>query len=129
MASSLLLIDDDLFIRELYEEVLKSAGFTVETHSDGKAGLAAIEEGSHDAILLDVMMPQIDGIGILTMLFEKKLIEKKGPIILLTNLVNDPVLQQAKRLGAKAVYAKTDITPDQLVEIVNNLLKNTPDAS
>ena len=56
----ILLVEDDQFTRELYDEVLKDAGFDVTTAVNGEEGLGYIREGGYDLILLDVMMPKID---------------------------------------------------------------------
>ena len=65
MAQKILLVDDDQFIREIYEELLKKAGYEVDTAVDGKEGYEKILNGGYNLILLDVMLPFLDGIGIL----------------------------------------------------------------
>lgn len=118
MSKKILLVDDDLFIRELYEEVLKNAGYEVETARDGKEGLDKIIANKYNLILLDVMLPKLDGAGIITVLEEKNLIKKVGPIIMLTNLAHDPILKDMLKRGVHSVIIKTDINPDQfLIEV------------
>ncbi len=122
MSKKILIVDDDLFIRELYEEVLISEGYEVETASDGKDGLDKILNNSYLLILLDVMLPLVDGLGILTVLEEKGKLKETAPIILLTNLAHDPIVKEAVNKGAHTVFIKTDITPDQLLEYIKKLL-------
>lgn len=118
---TILLVDDDLYIRELYEEVLKSEGYEVDIASDGKDGYDKIVANDYDLVLLDVMLPQLDGIGILTKIQqEKKAI--RGPIVLLTNLVHDPVVKNARELGAHSIITKAELTPDQLLEKVKAII-------
>lgn len=117
---TILLIDDDLYIRELYDEVLKSEGFEVDLASDGKDGYDKIISNKYDLILLDVMLPQLDGIGILTKLKQNKTMIK-GPIVLLTNLVHDPVVKNARELGAHSIITKAELTPDQLVAKIREI--------
>jgi DNA-binding response OmpR family regulator len=118
----LLVVDDDEYIRDLYEEILKDSGFHVETAVDGKDGLDKIIDGSYDIILLDIMMPKMDGVEVLREL-SKKAKGKAEKVILLTNLAHDPVMKEALDLGAKAYLIKADMTPDQLVEKIKGYLK------
>lgn len=123
MAMTILLIDDDLYIRELYDEVLKSEGFEVDLASDGKDGYQKITENKYDLILLDVMLPQLDGIGILTKLKQDK-VAIKSPIILLTNLVHDPAVKNAVELGAHSVITKAELTPGDLVKKAKEIIES-----
>ena len=99
-------------------EVLKSEGFTVDTASDGQQALEKIQAGGYQLITLDVIMPKLDGLGILEQLKETPPTQKNGPILLLTSLANDPAVQEALKNGAKQVIIKTEITPKQFVDIV-----------
>ena len=114
----ILLVEDDQFTRELYEEVLKDAGFEVSSAVDGVEGLIKIKTGGYDLILLDVMMPKMDGLDVLRSLMNEPPKVKNGPIVLLTNLTNDPVIDTAYGLNAKGHLVKSDITPGELVEHV-----------
>lgn len=122
MAKRILIVDDDMYIRELYEEVLKDAGFDVDTAADGREGLSKMSAGGYDLILLDVMMPEIDGIGVLTEIQKNPPKQKNGPTILLTNLSHDPVIKQGISKGAASFLIKADITPDQLLEEAKKLI-------
>ena len=115
MAKKVLVVDDDLYIRELYEEVLKDEGFTVDAAVDGEEGLKKLREGGYDLVLLDVMMPKLDGLGVLDGLKKEPPKVKNGPIILLTNLGHDPIIKDALSKGAKSYLIKADLTPDQLI--------------
>ena len=112
------MVDDEQYIRELYEEVLKAEGFEVEMAADGKEALEKILAGGYSAITLDVVMPKLDGLGILTQLKELTPKQKNGPIILLTSLANDPAIKQALENGAHKVVIKTEITPKQFVDLI-----------
>lgn len=120
MTHKLLVVDDDEYIRELYEEILKDAGFAVETAVDGEQGLQKIKKGSYDLVLLDVMMPKRDGIEVLRELHTEKSATR---VILLTNLAHDPVMKEGLSLGALAYLIKADMTPDQLLAKVRSFLK------
>ena len=116
-----MIIDDDLYIRDLYEEIFKDAGFSVTSAVDGKDGLEKIRQGGYSVILLDVMMPKLDGLGVLTELRTKPALQPNGPIILLTNLAHDQVIKEAMAKGVKGYLIKADLNPDELVRKVKGL--------
>lgn len=118
-----LLVDDEQYIRELYAEVLGNAGYEVETSSDGQTGYEKILKGGYDLILLDVMLPHLDGIGILKKLKEEKPELPNGKIMLLTNLSCEPVLKEAAEFGAVTCQNKAEMNPDEFLEKVAAVLK------
>jgi|SRR3989344_1219932 len=123
--AKILLVEDDQFTRELYDEVLIGEGYDVTTAINGEEGLSKIEEGGYDLILLDVMMPKKDGLEVLRSLKDEPPKAKNGPIVLLTNLTNDPVFNSAYGLnvGVTDHLVKSDITPGDLVVKVKNYLE------
>lgn len=121
LAKKILVVDDEQYIRELYEEVLKAEGYQVDTALDGEEALQKILQGGYSAITLDVIMPKLDGLGILSKLKETPPKQKNGPIILLTSLANDPAVKQALENGAHKVIIKTDITPNQFTDIIKEV--------
>lgn len=128
MADRILVIDDDMYIRDIYEEVLKDAGYEVTIAENGAVGLEKLMEGGYNLVLLDIMMPKLDGLGVLTKLRETPPKTPNGPILLLTNLDHDPILDEAKKLGAKDHILKADILPPMLVEIVKKNLESSTTA-
>lgn len=123
MTKKILVVDDDQYIRELYEELLKDYGYSVDSATNGSEGLEKIQKNTYDLILLDIMMPKMDGIEVLKVANKEKLISKNGPIVLLTNLAHDPVIKEATSLGAAAYLIKADLTPDQMIMKVKEYLK------
>lgn len=123
MSKKILIVDDDMYLRDLYEEILKEAGFEVETAADGREGLTKLSVGGYDLTLLDVMMPHLDGLGVLSKLQEVKPTTPNGPIVLLTNLAHDPVIQEGLSKGAVAYLIKADMTPDQVLENVKKYIR------
>jgi len=118
----ILIVEDDQYIRELYEGVLTDAGYEVDTANDGQEGLVKLADSTFDLTLLDVMMPNLDGIGVLKELHAMH--EKKLPckIILLTNLAHDAVIDEALSLGAKGYLTKSELNPDEFLEQVKKNL-------
>ncbi|OGD97183.1 hypothetical protein A3A49_02245 [Candidatus Curtissbacteria bacterium RIFCSPLOWO2_01_FULL_38_11b] len=121
----ILLIEDDQFTRELYEEVIKDAGFAIDTATNGEEGLEKIRQGTYSLILLDIMMPKMDGIEVLRSLKNNPPNIKNGPIIILTNLTNDPVLNSAYGLNAKDYIVKSDITPGDLIDKIKVFIEQS----
>jgi len=117
----ILIVDDDQYIRELYVEILTDEKFDVDSAEDGIEGIDKIMKNKYDLILLDIMMPRLDGLGVLQKLHDKKYVN--GTIVLLTNLSHGPVIDEGTKLGAKGYLIKADITPDQFVEKVRSYLK------
>jgi CheY-like chemotaxis protein len=122
MAKRILFVDDDLYIRDIYEEVLKSEGYIVETAINGEEGLAKLKVGGYDLVLLDVMMPTLDGIGVLEELQKNPPQQKNGPIILLTNLGFDPLVKSTKDKGVASYIIKADLTPRDLLDKIKQTL-------
>ena len=125
MAKRILLVDDDLYIRDVYLEILQSDGFIVDTGINGEEGLAKIQQGGYDLIILDVMMPKLDGIGVLDVLQKSPPKQKNGPIILLTNLGLDPLMKTAKSKGVASYLIKADLTPQDLLATVHKFIGNS----
>lgn len=121
----ILIVEDDQFLREFYQELLSGEGFIIDVASDGEAGLAKIRNYEFDLILLDIMMPKLDGLQVLR---ELKIRGSKNPnvaIVILTNLGQDTVIKQCFELGAEGYLIKSALNPDQvLVEIRTYLQKS-----
>ncbi|MBI2021630.1 response regulator [Candidatus Daviesbacteria bacterium] len=124
----ILLIDDDKDTRDVYKEILEEAGFKLDLAENGEEGYAKILQGGYDLILLDIMMPKIDGIAILENLKKKPPQVYNGPIIVLSQLNQPDIINTAMELGAKDYFVKSDLTPDQLLEKVSQSLQ-TPTKS
>lgn len=116
----LLIVEDEQDIRELYSEILRDEGYEVTEAWDGEVGLKTALSGKFDIILLDVMLPKVDGLKILKEI-KKKPELSKIPIILLTNLGADAVIKEAFTLGAEAYVIKSEYTPDQVINEVNKV--------
>lgn len=120
--TSILLVDDDESLRQMYRLILTKAGYTYTSADDGIEGLAKIREGGWDLILLDLMMPNLDGIGVLKALKEEPGSGKHGSIVILSNAGYTPVAKEAKGLGAAGFLMKADLLPKDLLEKVESFL-------
>lgn len=119
----ILLIDDDIDELKFYERVLTNTGIEVESATGAAEGLEKAQEGGYSLILLDIMMPGVDGLALLASLKEQKPKTKNGPIIVLTNLTEKKILRQAKTRGAKDYLIKVDLSPKEFVKKVKSFLK------
>jgi len=77
---------------------------------------------TYDLILLDVMLPKMDSLEVMKQLDEKHALPK-APILILTNLANDPAIKELMKFGATYYLLKVDVNPGQLVEKVQEILK------
>ena len=123
---SILLIEDDLFIKELYQRQLSKAGFEVDTAEDGPTGLVKSSQKQWSLILLDIMLPEINGLDLLRTL-KAKPETRNIPVILLTNLGQDSLIKEAFDIGAEAYLIKSAYTPKQIVEEVKEFLNKKQD--
>lgn len=121
----ILIVEDDQFLREFYQELLQSEKFIVDVAGDGELALQKIREGGYDLILLDIMLPKKDGMQILRELKVQPPKIVNGPIVCLTNLGQDAIIKQCFELGATGYLIKSAMNPDQvLTEIHAFLQKN-----
>lgn len=121
----ILIIEDDQYLRELYQELLQSEGYSVDTASDGETGFAKLQEGGFSLVLLDMMLPKKDGLQILKDLKTSSTKKPNGLIIALTNMGNDAIKKQCFEFGASGYLIKSDLNPDQVLsEIKSYLPKN-----
>lgn len=119
----LLIIEDEQDIRELYAEILREEGYEVSEAWNGEVGLREALSGKFDIVLLDIMLPKIDGLHILKEI-KKKPELAKIPVVLLTNLGADAVIKEAFALGAESYVIKSEYTPDQVVNEVKKVFGN-----
>lgn len=122
-SKTILFIEDDKPIAEMYSRVLEREGYQVEFAYNGEEGLEKASAKSYDLILLDIMMPEKTGIDVLH--------ELRGPdgtghsetkIVILTNLAQDKTSQEALKAQADGYIIKADIVPSQLAGIISKLI-------
>jgi len=116
------IIEDDYAILDMYALKFKFAKFNVVTAKDGEEGLAVVEREKPDLILLDLMMPVMDGTTMLTEL-RKMPWGKNLPVIVLTNISVDEMPHELDSLGVADYVVKAGSTPQLVVEKVKKLLK------
>ncbi|CAN5127086.1 response regulator [soil metagenome] len=126
--SNVLLIEDDLLMLRLYERVLQFAHFSVVTAGNGKEGLIKVKTQRFDVILLDMMMPEMNGMEVLTRL--KNDPATRGiPVIMLTNLAGDEDIAEAMKRGAIKYIVKSEHEPKSIIAVITSVLANAPKQS
>lgn len=123
-SKKILLIEDEDFIRDLYVRQLTKAGFQVKSTVDGQSGLNMLKSEPFDLLLLDIMLPGMNGLQVLRE-FKTQNPNSKMITILLTNLGQEAVIKEGFELGAQAYLIKASYTPDQVVTEVQNALKGS----
>lgn len=114
----ILIIEDDFYISDLYRRAFSEDGFIVDTAEDGVVGRDKSLSLKPDLILLDIMIPKINGLDLLKKLkAENDLAATK--IVILSNLGQDPVVREAMDSGADGYLIKSQYTPAEIVNEVN----------
>jgi CheY-like chemotaxis protein len=119
---SVLIVDDERDARDVLTRFLRRSGFTVRGAANGQDALAAIGTSLPDIVLLDWMMPQMDGIGFLEVV-RSYLRWKSLPVVLITAYQGEHI-DRAKELGVKAVFFKPDYRLEDLLLCIKNVIKD-----
>lgn len=118
---TIILIDDDKILIEMYEKKITENNFLVITASNGKEGFELILKNKPDLIVTDLVMPIFDGFDLLEKIQHSE--AKNVPVIAFTNL-NDPKdIQEAIQKGFKEYWIKANYTPSQIVKKIKEILK------
>lgn len=118
----ILLVDDDESLRQMYTLILEKNGYAVTTANDGVQGLAQARAGGFQLILLDLMMPNLDGIGFLNAMREESPKQPNGPTVVLSNAGYETVAREAAEKGAAGFLMKADLLPPDLLREVKKYL-------
>jgi DNA-binding response OmpR family regulator len=117
----ILIVEDDSLMMRMYQKAFTFEGYAVETAEDGEAGYEKAKTVKPQLILLDVMMPKMNGLQVLEKLKgndETKTI----PVVMLTNLAGTQDAEQALSRGAVKYIVKSEYEPKKVVEMVKEIL-------
>ncbi|OGY91684.1 MAG: hypothetical protein A3H70_01455 [Candidatus Komeilibacteria bacterium RIFCSPLOWO2_02_FULL_48_11] len=120
----ILLMEDETMLSSMYQTKFKNEGLVVATAPDGEAGLAKAKAEQFDIVLVDIIMPKLDGFAALK---ELRSLEqyKTTPIILLTNLGQEEDIKKGQSLGATDYLVKANFTPSQVAAKIKEILSQS----
>lgn len=118
-----LLVEDDPFLMDIYTLKFKEAGFQISGVQDGGEALQKIKELSPDILILDIVLPSLDGWEILRKVKSEKRFNKLK-VVILSNLGQQKEIEKGISLGALRYFIKAHYTPSQIVQEINKILKS-----
>jgi DNA-binding response OmpR family regulator len=120
---TLLIVEDDRFIGEMYVRSLQKAGYSVDWVIDGNDALATIKGKPYEIILLDIMLPGVRGTEIINVLRSEESANPNAKVIVLTNFDQDEASRESIEDKVEEYLIKANITPRKLVEVIDNIAK------
>jgi len=123
MAFKILVVEDDKFLRELITQKLSREGYDVKEAVDGEDGVVKVKKEKPDIILLDLILPGIDGFEVLAKIKEDS--ETKNiPVVILSNLGQREDVERGLKLGAVDFLIKAHFTPGEIIEKIEKIMKD-----
>lgn len=121
MAKTLLIVEDDPLMSRMYQKIFTFEKYAVVTAANGEEGLEKARSLKPTLMLLDIMMPKMNGLQVLEKL--KSDPETKGiPIVMLTNLAGEKDAENAMMKGAVKYIVKSEFEPKQVVNMVKEII-------
>lgn len=118
---NILIVEDDVFLADLYKTKFTLEGFKVSAAYDGEKGLELAKKVEPDVILLDLVLPKMSGFDVLREIkLDKKV--RDVPVILLTNLSQKSDVEKGLKLGADDYLIKAHFMPSEVVEKIKKLV-------
>jgi len=122
MPKKIVIIEDDKFLRELISKKLSDAGYEVLEAIDGEEGIKRVKESKPDLVLLDLILPGIDGFEVLSQIKQDPLFSDL-PVIILSNLGQKEDVEKGLKLGAVDFLVKAHFTPGEIIEKIKKILQ------
>ncbi|MDD4062391.1 MAG: response regulator [Candidatus Pacebacteria bacterium] len=123
MALKILVVEDDKFLRELITQKLAREGYDVVGAVDGEDGVVKVKENKPDIVLLDLILPGIDGFEVLAKIKEDEELSDI-PVIILSNLGQRDDVDRGIKLGATDFLIKAHFTPSEIIEKIEAVMKD-----
>jgi len=118
----ILVVEDDKFLRELISRDLVKEGYDVVEAVDGEKGIESIKKENPDLVLLDLILPGIDGFEVLSRMKSDPALSQI-PVIILSNLGQRDDIERGLELGASDYLIKAHFTPNEIIEKIKTMLK------
>ncbi len=122
MTKNILIIEDDKFLRELIVQKLIKEGYDTAEAIDGEEGIKKVKTVKPDLVLLDLILPGIDGFEVLTRMKEDTSLTQI-PVIILSNLGQKDDVERGLKLGAVDYLIKAHFTPREIIDRIRNIVK------
>lgn len=122
--SKLLVVEDDEMMLRMYSKLLSYVGFDIIVAKDGEEGLLKARTEKPSLIVLDIMMPKVNGLDVLKEL-KADVSTEHIPVVLLTNVSDDAILSEAFKAGATGYLIKSQIANNELIEEIKQYLGQT----
>jgi len=119
---TILLVEDDPFLIDIYKTKLNESGYTIEVAKDGKEALLKMKELHPDLLILDIVIPNVDGWKVLKLIRKDKELSN-AKIIILSNLGQKDEVEKAMKLGAERYLIKAHFTPSEVLQEVKKVLE------
>lgn len=121
MTQKILIVEDEPFLRKVISDECREGGYMVDEAVDGKEALQKTKTDKFDLILLDLLLPDIDGFEVLTQL-KKDPALSNIPVLILSNLGQREEVEKGLSLGAKDYLIKAHVTPSEILERIQKIL-------
>ncbi len=118
----IIIVEDDPIVGHIYQTRLEKEGYEVETCTDGQKGFYRIHEFHPDAVLLDLMLPKMNGVDILKKIRAQSQFQRL-PVIVFTNAYVPNMIQEAFGAGATQVFNKATLTPRQVIDSLQAIIQ------
>ena len=120
----ILIVDDDIFLLEMYSQKFKEHNFEIYTALSSQEALSQLEDNalSPDILIVDIVMPSMDGFELLKRIRDEKLCEN-ARVLVLSNLGEQSDIEKAKQLGIDGYIVKAGATPSEVVEKVIEMVE------
>lgn len=122
MSKKILIVEDDKFLRELIGQKLVREGYEILESVDGEDGIKKIKSEKPGLVLLDLILPNIDGFEVLSRI-KKEVLTDVPPVIILSNLGQKEDVEKGLKLGATDYLIKAHFTPGEIIEKVKSIMK------
>ena len=122
MVKKILIVEDDKFLRELVSQKLVREGYQISEAADGEDGINKIEKEKPDLVLLDLILPGINGFKVLAKM-KTNTVLSEIPVIILSNLGQKTDIEKGLKMGASDYLIKAHFTPGEIIKKIKTVLK------
>jgi DNA-binding response OmpR family regulator len=119
--AKILIIEDDRYISKMYQLKLSLEGYDVQVAENGQQGVDKVKEFMPNIILLDILMPELDGFEVLKIVKGEET-TKNIPVLIMSNLGQEDHIEKGMKLGAIGYIVKSQYTPSKVVEKIKEVL-------